>query len=117
IKLLLAHGARVDLPNVMGVTPLMVTSGLGHVLGDATRGKFKTEEEGIESIKLLLAAGADINHRSHNDKGQFAATEDERSFFNDYPWDGQTALHGAAKNGWTKVARFLVDNGADLQVP
>ena len=29
---------------------------------------------------------------------------------------GQTALHGAAKQGWTEVARFLIENGAQQQV-
>src|SRR5690349_23931162 len=29
VKLLLDHGARVDVPNVMGVTPLMTAAGLG----------------------------------------------------------------------------------------
>ena len=29
---------------------------------------------------------------------------------------GQTAIYGPGKWGWQKVARFLVDNGADVNV-
>ena len=29
VRLLLDHGARVDVPNVMGVTPLMAAAGFG----------------------------------------------------------------------------------------
>jgi ankyrin repeat protein len=99
VKLLLAAGARTDLSvarawkdNVGGVTPLMAAAGLGYQLND-TRGKLKTEAQAIETIKLLLAAGADINAR------------DDR---------GHTALFGAVFRGWTEVARFLVENGAKL---
>jgi uncharacterized protein len=99
VKLLLAAGARTDLSvarawkdNVGGVTPLMAAAGLGYQLND-TRGKLKTEAQAIETIKLLKAAGADIN------------AKDDR---------GHTALFGAVFRGWTEVARFLVENGAKL---
>jgi uncharacterized protein len=99
VKLLLASGAQTDLAvarawrdNVGGITPLMAAAGLGYQLND-TRGKLKTEAQAIETIKLLLAAGADIN------------AQDER---------GHTALFGAVFRGWTDVARFLAENGAKL---
>jgi ankyrin repeat protein len=93
IRLLLAHGALVDLPNETGVTPLMAAAGMGHG-ANPTRGRYKTEEQGVESIRLLIAAGANVNARNAQ---------------------GQTALHAAAQHGWTEIVRLLAGNGADLQ--
>jgi uncharacterized protein len=94
IRVLLAHGARIDLPNARGVTPLMAAAGMGSVDAD-TRGIYITEDvqqRSIESLTLLLAAGGDVN------------AKDPR---------GLTALHEAARWGWNDVVTFLVNHGAD----
>jgi ankyrin len=91
IRLLLKHGARVEAANYAGITPLMTAAGVGHG-SNPTRGRYKTEAEALESLELLLAAGADIKARDGA---------------------GQTALHGAARKGWTQVAKYLIDRGAD----
>jgi len=93
IKLLLAHGANPNLPNISGVTPIMAAAGLASNEID-TRGRFKTQAEAVESINLLAKAGADVN------------AHETRS--------GQTALHGAALWGWNDVIKALVANKADL---
>ncbi len=93
IKLLLEHGALVDLPQVSGATPLMVAVGLGANPID-TRGKFRSEVDALATAQVLLDAGADVNAR------------DAR---------GRTALHAAAAQGYTDVAKFLVEHGADLK--
>jgi ankyrin repeat protein len=92
VKLLLEHGALPDLPNNLGFTPLMAASGLGSTTTDI-RGRFRNEQQGIETGKLLLAAGANVNAKRDN---------------------GQTALHGAAQFGWTNFARWLAAAGANL---
>jgi ankyrin repeat protein len=92
IKLLLEHGAMVDLPNSLGITPLMAAAGIGSTTIDI-RGRFRNEDTCIEAARLLIAAGADVNVRRDN---------------------GQTALHGAAQWGWSKFVQFLADNGAEL---
>lgn len=94
IKLLLAHGANVDLPNMYGTTPLLAAAGVGSGEFD-TRGRFKTQQQAIESIDLLAKAGADVN--AHDTEG------------------GETALHGAAQFGWNDVIRDLVAHNADLR--
>ena len=55
IKLLLQYHALVDLPNAMGVTPLMAAAGLGQS-DNPTRGRYKTEAEGIE-LRAAAAGG------------------------------------------------------------
>jgi ankyrin repeat protein len=95
IQLLLAHGALVNLPNLRGTTPTMAAAGLGSVDAD-TRGVFTTpdvQERSLASLKLLLAAGGEIN------------AADAR---------GQTPLHGAAFWGWNDVVKYLVENRANL---
>jgi ankyrin repeat protein len=95
IKLLLAHGALPNLPNIRGLTPTMAAAGLGSVDAD-TRGVFTTpdvEQRSLASLELLLAAGGEIN------------AADNR---------GQTPLHGAAFWGWNDVVQFLVDHHANL---
>jgi len=94
IRLLLAHGARANLPNSLGITPLMAAAGLGSNEID-TRGKYVTQQEAVASIELLVAAGADVN------------VVDNR---------GQSALHGAAYWGWNDVVRCLVAHHADIGV-
>ena len=95
IRALLARGADLSIANSRGMTPFMVAAGLGSVDAD-TRGFYlseDTQQRSIESLSLLLKAGADVNGR------------DSR---------GLTALHEAARWGWNDVVRFLVKSGADL---
>ena len=94
VRLLLEKGADPKLATRAGITPLMAAAGLGTKEEDTT-GRFKTEIDAIESIKLLLGAGVDINAAN----GQ-----------------GQTALHGAALKGSDEIVKFLADHGAKLDV-
>jgi ankyrin repeat protein len=92
VRLLLQYKANLELPNTSGITPLLATAGIGSSALD-TRGRYKTEEEAAETIRLLASAGADVNAKDKS---------------------GQTALHGAATNGWNLVINALVENKADL---
>ena len=94
IKLLLEHGALPDLPNSLGITPLMAAAGSGSTTIDI-RARFRNEQACVESARLLLAAGADVNAVRNN---------------------GQTALHGAALWGWNEFVQFLAGSGANLQI-
>lgn len=94
MKLLLAKGADAKLATRNGVNPLMAAAGLGTKEEDTT-GRRKTQTEAIEAIKLCLEAGLDLN------------AEDSR---------GQTALHGAAFQGFDEVVKFLAEHGAKLDV-
>ncbi len=95
IRALLAKGASLSLSNAQGMTPTLPAAGLGSTDAD-TRGVYTTEDvqqRSIESLKLLLAAGGDINGK------------DSR---------GLTPLHEAARWGWNDVVMFLVEHGARL---
>jgi len=94
MRLLLAHGANPNLPTAAGITPLMAATGNGSS-GLDTRGRYKTEAQAIDAVKLLLAAGADINARDNI---------------------GQTALYGAATWGWNDLVTTLAAQKADLTV-
>lgn len=63
VELLLKHKALVDLPSKERITPLMAAAGMDFG-GRVTRGRNRTDEGVLASMKLLLAAGADINART-----------------------------------------------------
>ena len=128
VQLLLERGALVDLPSNQGVTPLMAAAGVEFGLR-VTRGRNRTDEGVMSTMRALLDAGADINARMLMEpRGESAAhllVIEQR--LSDYSYDyrgrqvpsvrakpHRTALHGAAMKGFTSIVRFLAENGADL---
>ena len=93
IEALLAAGADQGLTTDDGTTPFMAAAGLGRSTfrPNQTRGTRSPGAE--EAVRLLLAAGADIN----------AVNEADFS-----------ALHGAAFRGLNEVVEYLVSQGADI---
>jgi hypothetical protein len=95
IKMLLAKGANARAVTSRGnVNAIMMAANVSAREEDMT-GRNKTQKEAIESIRLLLAAGTDING---------------------VDTQGRTAAHGAALWGWTDVVRFLHENGLKLDI-
>jgi uncharacterized protein len=93
ITLLLEKGASAKAATRNGVTAVMIAANVNAREEDMT-GRSKTEKDIIESIKLLMAAGASVNGGETQ--------------------QGRTALHGAAMWGLTEVVKFLQASGADL---
>ena len=93
IKLLLDKGANAKAATRNGVTAVMMAANVNAREEDMT-GRNKTQKDAIESIKLLLAAGASVNGAETT--------------------QGRTAMHGAALWGLTDVVKFLKEQGADL---
>ena len=92
VKLLLEHGANPLATVNRGTTSILLAANVGTSESDRT-GRRKTDAGAIETIKLLMKAGADINA---------ADTQ------------GRTAAHGAALWGMTDVIKFLHENKVDL---
>jgi ankyrin repeat protein len=96
MELLLERGADPTLgPTRSGINPLMAAAGLGTNEADTT-GRQKTQTQAIEAIQLLMDRGLDVNAQAN---------------------DGQTAVHGAAMQGYDDVIRFLAAAGARLDTP
>ena len=92
MELLLKLGADPLLANARRTTPLMAAAGVGVGAPEEAPG---AEPEVLESVKLLLKLGADVN-----------AADD----------DGETAMHGAAYRNHPKVVQLLADQGAKIAV-
>jgi ankyrin repeat protein len=116
MRALLAAGAKVDLPNVMGVTPLMAATGIGvrePGFGANRAPVFASptiQDDVIASLEILLAAGADVNAAITDTQSRTARIARISSVTDR---QGQTALHSAAGRGWTEVVRFLLEHGAN----
>ncbi len=107
MQALIKAGALVDLPVADGITPFYAT-----VLPATGRARFKTEEQALEAMRVLKAAGADPNkavtassrvlHLIHVHTPDHARVP------------GTTPLMMAAVRGWKDVARQLVAYGMDI---
>ena len=130
VKLLLEHGALVDLPGNYGVTPLMAAAGVEFGLR-VTRGRNRTEAGVLETMQLLLDAGADIEAKSFVEpsvgdtpyegvnsaarQGNYSFNRRGRQVPSQSAVLNQTAIHGAAQRGFTFAVAFLAAHGSDLQ--
>ncbi|HET7607904.1 MAG TPA: ankyrin repeat domain-containing protein, partial [Gammaproteobacteria bacterium] len=116
MRALLAAGARVDLPNVMGVTPLMAAAGVGvrePGFGANRAPDFTSKEiesEVIASLDILLDAGADVNAVISDTQSRTARIARQNSLTDRL---GQTALHQVAGRGWADVVAHLLQRGAN----
>ncbi len=90
MHLLLDKGSNPKLANKDGLNALMLAAGVSWA--DKIRG---TDAEALEAVKLCVAQGLDVN----------AATD-----------KGDTALHGAAGRGVDAIVKYLVENGARMDV-
>jgi ankyrin repeat protein len=127
VELLLKHHALVDLPSKEGVTPLMAAAGVEFGTR-VTRGRNRTTEGVLATMRLLLDAGARIDARMVTEprrvvdtgaSARAAAGAGRGARGSQVPSASavphQTALHGAAERGFTAIVKFLAENGADLQ--
>jgi ankyrin repeat protein len=120
MEALLAHGAEVDLDNVLQMTPLMIAAGMRGT-GRAGGGGFgpgagpggDPQARTIKSIDLLLGAGADINARVIDSRTHTAKI---MAYVQGRDQEGRTALFAAAEAGSDKVVKHLLERGADPTV-
>lgn len=118
VALLLEYGALVDLPSKEDITPLMAAAGVDFG-SRVTRGRNRSEEGVLATMRLLVDAGADVNARSVTEpRGPGGRGGGGRGRGSQVPSadavPNETALHGAAGRGFTSFVAFLAANGADL---
>ena len=113
-------------PSKEGVTPLMAAAGV-EFGARVTRGRNRTNEGVLATMRLLIDAGANVNARMVTEPRRVVpeGTSQAASFAvglrraSQVPSAGavphQTALHGAAERGFTPLVKFLAENGADLR--
>src|SRR5947209_7901486 len=95
VRLLLDYGGRIDVPNVMGVTPFMAAAGFGMELSPRFNPSAPdAQDRSIATLEILLKAGAEVNTRITDIKSKTArmgrgSTLPERG--------GQSALFGAVQ--------------------
>jgi uncharacterized protein len=108
MKLLIAHGAKLDLPNSSGITPMHAAAGYGSLECDI-RGygpgipQYMTadvQQRAIAALQVLLDAGESPN---------VVTTGGGRG-----KGPGQTPLFGAGFWGWSDVVQFLAAHGANV---
>jgi ankyrin repeat protein len=116
VRLLLQHGAKVDLPNASGVTPFMAAAGIG------TRTAAGVTNPGVpdnvvtlslETMEILRAAGADVNARITDVTSLTARIARGKTMTGR---QGQTALFTAAESGRTAVVKYLLEHGANAEL-
>src|SRR5688572_3051392 len=116
VRALLAHGARVDLPNASGVIPFMAAAGIGTrtaagVLGPGTPAN--VVELSLETMEILRKAGADVNARI-TDTTSLTARIARPSTLSGR--QGQTTLFYAVETGRIEVVRYLLEHGARVDL-
>ena len=111
VRRLLRAGARADMANRYGVTPLALAAANGNAAimdlliaagadPNATSSQAEpvlmtaTRSGSVAAVQCLLGHGADVNARE--------------------PWQGETALMWAAGANYPAVARLLIQAGADI---
>jgi len=116
IRALLAHGALVDLPNASGVTPFMAAAGVGTRTAAGVLGAGPPENVvklSLETMDILRKAGADVNARI-SDVTSLTARIARTNTLTDR--QGQTTLFLVVEAGRTEVVRYLLENGARVDV-
>ena len=94
MRLLASAGADAKQPIRDGTTPLMAAAGVGWKSGETRRGMAfamtppPDDDKAIEAVRICVEQGADVT----------AANE-----------AGETALHGAATEGYAAIIKFLID--------
>ena len=134
VKWYLAAGVDVDVKNKYGSTPLhlaVVYAGIAETAIKQGDGGFSRDDvfDLKETVKLLIAKGADVNAKEEDGKTPLYYAVHWRSApslvellidkgadVNENYGNGKTPLHHAAFRGHNAIVRLLIDKGADVNV-
>jgi ankyrin repeat protein len=128
MRLLADRGADPLIPNLFGITPLMVAAGMDTWEGE-TPGPYTgvPEAQRLEAVKLAVELGNDVNAvADFGDYPMIGAPEYTLLYYphnlediddigmGDPRWDESTALHGSIISNQPSIVQYLVDQGAKL---
>jgi ankyrin repeat protein len=116
VRMLLEHGALVDLPNASGVTPFMAAAGIGTRREAGVLGPGPPENViplSLETMEILRRAGADVNARITDTTSLTARIARGNTLTGR---QGQTTLFFVVEAGRTDVVKYLLDRGAEVSV-
>jgi hypothetical protein len=111
VKLLLARGALVDLPNASGVTPFMAAAGIGSRTAATVTGPGPVANVvalSLQTMEILRAAGADVNARITDITSLTARIARTNTLTGR---EGQTTLTWATDAGREEIVQYLQDHG------
>jgi ankyrin repeat protein len=106
MKLLIDHGAIVDLPMVDGTTPFLAA-----LLPSQSRVPDKNEQKALAALRLLKDAGADPKLGVVRNANALHLIHVHGQ--NEARVTGSTALQMATVQGWTEVMKQLIEWGVD----
>lgn len=112
MQVLLAHGAEPDVLNAFQMSPLMVAAGMsGTGRAGGGGGPAGDPARALRTIELLLDAGASIDLQVNDSQTNTAKLISYVQGRNDQ--EGKTTLMHAAETGNDRIARLLLDRGAN----
>ncbi len=107
MKLLLEHGALVELPLADGTTPMLAA-----IMPSPVRAADKDEKQALAALRLLKDAGADPKNAVTRSGGVLHLIH--TLGMNEARVKGSTALQMATVQGWKDVVKQLAAWGVDL---
>jgi uncharacterized protein len=107
MRILIDHGAQVELPLSDGTTPFLAA-----LMPSTTRAPDKSEQQAVAAIRLLKAAGADPKNAITRSNTALHLIHTHGQ--NEARVKGSTALQMAAVQGWSDAVKQLVEWGVDI---
>lgn len=107
MKLLIEHGALVELPLADGTTPMLAA-----IMPSTTRAADKDEKQALAALRVLKDAGADPKNAVTRSAGVLHLIH--TLGMSEARVKGSTALQMATVQGWKEVVRQLAAWGVDM---
>ena len=107
MKLLIEHGALVELPLADGTPPMLAT-----IMPSPVRAATKDEQQALAALRLLKDSGADPKNAVTRSNGVLHLIH--TLGMNEARVKGSTALQMATVQGWKEVVKQLAAWGVDL---